>query len=50
MKFNFNKPRWSNKEWVFNIIPYMTVTKISNLMIAFHFGWLFWGITIHNDF
>ena len=44
------KPRWKNKEWSFNIIPYITLQKISNLVIAIHIGWLFWGITISNDF
>lgn len=45
-----NKPRWKNKEWSFNVIPYISITKISNLVIAVHIGWLFWGITISNDF
>ena len=44
------KPRWKNKEWTFNIIPYVSITKISNLVIAINVGWLFWGITISNDF
>lgn len=50
MNIEINKPRWKNKEWTFNILPYLSVTKISNLVIAIHFGWLFWGITISNDF
>ena len=50
MKIELNKPRWKNKEWTFNIIPYLSITKISNLVVAFHIGWLFWGITITNDF
>ena len=45
-----NKPRWKDKEWTFNIIPYFSITKISNLVIAINIGWLFWGITISNDF
>ena len=44
------KPRWKNKEWTFNIIPYISITKISNLVIAINVGWLFWGITICNQF
>ena len=44
------KPRWKNSEWTFNFIPYLSVTKISNLALAVHVGWLFWGITISNDF
>ena len=49
-KENKLKPRWKNKEWTFNIIPYVSITKISNLVIAINVGWLFWGITISNDF
>ena len=45
-----SKPRWKNEEWVFNMIPYFSITKISNLVIAINVGWLFWGITISNDF
>jgi hypothetical protein len=50
MNIEINKPRWKNKEWTFNILPYLSVTKISNLVIAINVGWLFWGITICNDF
>ena len=50
MKIDINKPRWKNKEWTFNIFPYLSITKISNLVIAINLGWLFWGITICNDF
>lgn len=50
MKIDIYKPRWKNKEWTFNIFPYLSITKISNLVIAINFGWLFWGITICNDF
>ena len=44
------KPRWKNKEWTFNVFPYVSITKISNLVIAINVGWLFWGIAISNDF
>ena len=50
MIVSLNKPRWKNKEWTFNLIPYLSITKISNLVIAINIGWLFWGITISNDF
>ena len=50
MIIQVSKPRWKNKEWIFNIIPYFQITKISNLVIAINVGWLFWGITISNDF
>ena len=50
MIIEINKPRWNNKEWTFNIIPYFSITKISNIVIAINVGWLFWGITISNDF
>jgi len=45
-----NKPRWKNKGWTFNIIPYISLQRIANIVIAIHIGWLFWGITISNDF
>ena len=45
-----SKPRWKNKEWTLNLIPYFSITKISNLVIAINVGWLFWGVTISNDF
>ena len=44
------KPRFKNKEWTFSIVPYFSITKISNLVISIHFGWLFWGIMVSNDF
>lgn len=44
------KPRWKNKEWTCNFLPYISITKISNLVIAINIGWLFWGVTISNDF
>jgi hypothetical protein len=50
MVIDVNKPRWKNNEYTFNVIPYIAITKISNLVIALHIGWLFWGITISNDF
>lgn len=50
MQVYFRKPRWNNNEWTFNVIPYIQVTKISYLALCVNFGWLFWGITISNDF
>jgi hypothetical protein len=50
MKVIVNKPNWKNKEWIFNIIPSLSITRINNVLIAVHVGWLFWGITITNDF
>ena len=50
MQFSIQKPRFKNKEFSFNIIPYFSITKISNFVFAIHIGWLFWGITISNDF
>lgn len=50
MIIQVSKPRWKNEEWVFNMIPYFSITKISNLVIAINVGWLFWGVTISNDF
>lgn len=50
MNIEISKPRWKNKEWTFNMIPYVSITKISHFVIAIHLGWLFWGITISNDF
>lgn len=50
MQIDIYKPRWKNKEWTFNVFPYVSITKISNLVIAINVGWLFWGITISNDF
>lgn len=50
MKIWFNKPRWENKEWSFCVLPHISIQRISNLVLAVHIGWLFWGITICNDF
>lgn len=38
MILQIDKPRWKNKEWNFHLIPYLSITKISNLVIALHFG------------
>ena len=50
MNISFDKPRWKNNEWTFRVLPSVSITKISNLVIAVHIGWLFWGLTISNDF
>lgn len=50
MNVSISKPRWKNKEWSLNLFPYLSITKISNLVIAVNVGWLFWGVTISNDF
>ena len=50
MVISISKPRWKNKEWSLNLFPYLNILKISNLAIAISIGWLFWGITISNDF
>ena len=50
MIVSISKPRSKNKEWSLTLFPYLSITKISNLVIAVHIGWLFWGITISNDF
>ena len=50
MIIDTHKPRWKNKEWTFNFLPNISITKVSNLYIAINIGWLFWGVTICNDF
>ena len=50
MNISVVKPKWKNGEYTFNMIPYLSITKISNLVVAIHVGWLFWGLTISNNF
>lgn len=50
MKISIKKPRWETNEWNFSIFPYLSITNISDLVHGIHIGWMFWGITITNDF
>ena len=50
MMIQIRKPRWENKEWTFNLFPYFSMTKISHLAFVINIGWMFWGMSISNDF
>ena len=50
MQIHIGKPDWKNKEWSFNLLPHISILVISHYAYSCNIGWLFWSVSISNDF